>query len=73
MVKGGYTRDCFYFVWRNILLDPLFASPTYRDMTTAPRDIADGSTVGSNVTGGSNITNDRDNYFNCCLKYDERL
>ena len=53
MKNRGFSRDRFHFVWRNISLDPSFASEHYTK--AAERENDDNSTVASNVDeDGSN-------------------
>ena len=63
-MKGIYPMYRFNFVWRNILLDPQFASESYQSTNDATdRDKDDACTVASNATGYSEGDNDFNNHY----------
>ena len=63
-MRSVYPMYCFNFVWRNILLDPQFASESYRSADDATdRDKDDASTVASDATGYSEGDNDLNNHY----------
>ena len=60
-MRGVYPMYCFNFVWRNISLDPQFASDSFWSSDTTERAKDDASTVASDATGyseGGNNFND---------------
>ena len=63
-MKSIYPMYRFNFVWRNISLDPQFASEAFRSVEdVTERDKDDASTVASNATGYSEGDNDLNDHY----------
>ena len=62
MKNRGFSCNWFHFVWRNILLDPLFVTERYTK--AADRENDDDSTVASNV-------DEDDSNYDCCYSSDD--